>query len=56
LGQANISVIKKAELKDRLATIRKSFEKQLKDIENAANKKVRRLMHAFWHLTACIGS
>jgi len=34
-------VIKKAELKARLATIRKTFEKQLKEIESAANKKVR---------------
>lgn len=49
LGQANISVIKKAELKDRLATIRKSFEKQLKEIENAANKKVRQRVHVLWH-------
>ncbi|KIL68962.1 hypothetical protein M378DRAFT_71103 [Amanita muscaria Koide BX008] len=39
LGQANISILKKAELKERLASIRKAFDKQVKEIEAAANKK-----------------
>ncbi|KAI0710193.1 tRNA synthetases class II (A)-domain-containing protein [Earliella scabrosa] len=38
LGQADISLLKKNELRDRLATIRKSFDKYLKDKEAAANK------------------
>ncbi|RPD74749.1 hypothetical protein L226DRAFT_545685 [Lentinus tigrinus ALCF2SS1-7] len=38
LGQADISLLKKNELRDRLAGIRKSFEKHLKDKEAAANK------------------
>ena len=43
LGQADISLLKKNELRDRLAGIRKSFEKYLKDKEAAANKAVRPL-------------
>ncbi|KAF8629235.1 hypothetical protein AX17_005815 [Amanita inopinata Kibby_2008] len=39
LGQANISVIKKAELKDRLATVRKSFDKYIKEKEAIAHKQ-----------------
>ncbi|KAI0714270.1 tRNA synthetases class II (A)-domain-containing protein [Cerioporus squamosus] len=38
LGQADISLLKKNELRDRLAGIRKSFDKYLKDKEAAANK------------------
>lgn len=40
LNQADISVIKKAELVERLAHIRKAFDKQRKDKEAAANKAV----------------
>lgn len=40
LGQADISVLLKAELKDRLATLRKSLDKQIKEKENAINKAV----------------
>ncbi|KAF8622345.1 hypothetical protein AX15_007078 [Amanita polypyramis BW_CC] len=39
LGQANISIIRKGELKDQLTTIRKAFDKHVKEIENVANKK-----------------
>ncbi|KAG1760339.1 tRNA synthetases class II (A)-domain-containing protein [Suillus occidentalis] len=38
LGQADISVLLKAELKDRLATLRKALDKQIKEKENAINK------------------
>ncbi|EEB92753.1 hypothetical protein MPER_08693, partial [Moniliophthora perniciosa FA553] len=38
LGQADISVLKKNELKDRLAVIRKAFDKQVKEKEAAAGK------------------
>ncbi|KIJ65049.1 hypothetical protein HYDPIDRAFT_27780 [Hydnomerulius pinastri MD-312] len=39
LGQADISVLIKAELKDRLATVRKAFDKQIKEKEAAINKE-----------------
>ncbi|KAF8894893.1 tRNA synthetases class II (A)-domain-containing protein [Gymnopilus junonius] len=38
LGQADISVLKKAQLKDRLASIRKAHDKLIKDREAEANK------------------
>ncbi|KAJ3502699.1 hypothetical protein NLJ89_g8767 [Agrocybe chaxingu] len=38
LGQADISLLKKAELKDKLAVIRKAHDKQIKDRETQANK------------------
>ncbi|KAF8967816.1 tRNA synthetases class II (A)-domain-containing protein [Flammula alnicola] len=38
LGQADISILKKAQLKDRLAVIRKAHDKQIKDKEVQANK------------------
>ncbi|OAX38373.1 hypothetical protein K503DRAFT_800484 [Rhizopogon vinicolor AM-OR11-026] len=38
LGQADISVLLKAELKDRLAAVRKALDKQTKEKENAMNK------------------
>ncbi|KIM45032.1 hypothetical protein M413DRAFT_441675 [Hebeloma cylindrosporum] len=38
LGQADISVLKKAQLKDRLAAVRKAHDKQIKDREAQANK------------------
>ena len=37
-------MLKKAELTDRLSTIRKAFEKQRKDKETAANKAVSRVL------------
>jgi len=40
LNQADISVLKKAELRDRLATIRKAFDKDIKDREILANRTV----------------
>jgi alanyl-tRNA synthetase len=39
LGQADISVVLKAEL-ERLAVVRKAFDKQIKEKEAAANKEV----------------
>ncbi|KAF7376011.1 Alanine--tRNA ligase [Mycena sanguinolenta] len=39
LGQADISVVLKAELKERLAVVRKAFDKQVKEKEAAANKE-----------------
>ncbi|KAI0749326.1 tRNA synthetases class II (A)-domain-containing protein [Daedaleopsis nitida] len=38
IGQADISLLKKNELRDRLGAIRKAFDKYLKDKEAAANK------------------
>jgi hypothetical protein len=46
LGQADISVLLKAELKDRLATLRKALDKQIKEKENAINKAV-------WRFACC---
>ncbi len=40
LGQTDISVLRKAELKDRLTSIRKAFDKQMKEKEAAAHKQV----------------
>jgi hypothetical protein len=40
LGQSDISVLRKAELKDRLGNIRKVFDKQMKEKETLANKAV----------------
>jgi hypothetical protein len=42
LNQADISIIKKSELKDRLAVIRKAHDKEIKDRETQANKNVSR--------------
>ncbi|KAF5325876.1 hypothetical protein D9611_000208 [Ephemerocybe angulata] len=39
LGQSDISVLKKAELKDKLGVVRKALDKQIKEKEAAANKK-----------------
>ncbi|KAJ8077100.1 Alanine--tRNA ligase [Marasmius tenuissimus] len=38
VGQSDISVIKKTELRDRLASMRKAFDKQIKEKEAAAGK------------------
>ncbi|KAF8647172.1 hypothetical protein AX16_007002 [Volvariella volvacea WC 439] len=38
IGQVDISVIKKAELRDKLAAMRKAFDKQTKEHEAAINK------------------
>lgn len=40
LGQADISIIKKAELRDRLAAMRKAFDKQTKEREQSLQKAV----------------
>lgn len=40
LGQADISVLVKADLKERLGAIRKAFDKQIKEKEAALNKSV----------------
>lgn len=42
LNQADISLIHKTQLLERLTAIRKTFDKQRKDKENAANKAVGR--------------
>ncbi|KAG6813654.1 hypothetical protein H0H92_008891 [Tricholoma furcatifolium] len=39
LGQSDISIIRKAEMRDRLGAIRKAFDKQVKEKETAANKE-----------------
>ncbi|KAK7057327.1 alanine--tRNA ligase [Favolaschia claudopus] len=39
LGQADISVVLKGELKERLAVVRKAYDKQIKEKEAAANKE-----------------
>ena len=40
LGQADISAVRKAELKERSTTLRKAFDKEVKDREAAATKVV----------------
>jgi alanyl-tRNA synthetase len=40
LGQADTSLVVKSELRDRLAIVRKAFDKQVKDREAAAAKLV----------------
>lgn len=40
LGQADISVLKKAELRDKLAAIKKAFDKETKEREVILNKAV----------------
>ncbi|KZT00869.1 uncharacterized protein LAESUDRAFT_731875 [Laetiporus sulphureus 93-53] len=40
LGQADISTLKKSELRDRLATVRRAFDKGMKEKEAVANKAV----------------
>ncbi|TFK96651.1 tRNA synthetases class II (A)-domain-containing protein [Pterulicium gracile] len=41
LDQADISVIRKVALRDRLGAIRKAFDKEVKDAENAASKEAQ---------------
>ncbi|KAI0787758.1 tRNA synthetases class II (A)-domain-containing protein [Fomes fomentarius] len=48
LGQTDISLLKKNELRDRLAVIRKSFEKYLRDKEAAANKAAGDALQQFF--------
>ncbi|RDX57348.1 hypothetical protein OH76DRAFT_1395138 [Lentinus brumalis] len=48
LGQADISLLKKNELRDRLAAVRKSFDKHLKDKEAAANKAAVEALQQFF--------
>ena len=40
LGQADMSVLRKAELRDRLASTRKAFDKYLKELDNVKTKQV----------------
>ncbi|TDL24327.1 hypothetical protein BD410DRAFT_786443 [Rickenella mellea] len=40
LGQCDLSVLRKAELRDRLATIRKTFDKQTKEREQVLQKTI----------------
>ncbi|KAI5118930.1 hypothetical protein M0805_003754 [Coniferiporia weirii] len=48
LGQADISVIKKGELRDRLAAIRKAFDKQTKEREQSLQKAEIEQLSAFF--------
>ncbi|KAG6901162.1 hypothetical protein C0995_016297 [Termitomyces sp. Mi166 len=48
LGQSDISVIKKAELKDRLGAVRKTFDKQVKEKETLANKEAVDSLHTYF--------
>ncbi|PPQ99712.1 hypothetical protein CVT24_009695 [Panaeolus cyanescens] len=48
LGQADISVLKKAQLKDRLATIRKAHDKAIKEREAQANKNAVEQLKQFF--------
>jgi len=41
LNQSDISLLRKHELKERLAKIRKAFDAELKAIQAAATKKVK---------------
>lgn len=52
LGQTDISAIKKAELKERLAVMRKTFDKQIREKETALNKEVRGVAESWTVLTA----
>ena len=45
IGQADISILVKSELKDRLTTLRKAFDKEVKEKEAAASKAVRHCPH-----------
>ncbi|KAJ7497173.1 tRNA synthetases class II (A)-domain-containing protein [Mycena latifolia] len=48
LGQADISVVSKSELKERLGAVRKAFDKQVKEKEAVANKEaVDRILQYF---------
>lgn len=47
IGQADISLLKKNELRDRLGAMRKAFDKYLKDKEAAANKAVSSLSFGY---------
>jgi len=40
LGQSDISVLRKADINLKMSVIRKKFDKQKKEMENAANKEV----------------
>ena len=40
LGQADISLLRKSGMRDRLTTLRKAFDKEVKEKETAANKAV----------------
>ncbi|KAG6889578.1 Alanine--tRNA ligase [Termitomyces sp. T32_za158] len=48
LGQSDISVIKKSELKDRLGAVRKAFDKQVKEKEMLANKEAIDSLHTYF--------
>ncbi len=41
LGQADISLLRKSGMRDRLTALRKAFDKEIKEKEAAANKAVR---------------
>jgi len=41
LGQADISLLRKSHLRDRLMVLRKALDKETKEKEAAANKTVR---------------
>lgn len=45
IGQADISILVKSELKDRLTTLRKAFDKEVKEKEAATSKAVRHYPH-----------
>ncbi|KAG5716331.1 Alanyl-tRNA synthetase [Termitomyces sp. T112] len=48
LGQSDISVIKKSELRDRLGAVRKAFDKQVKEKEALANKEAVDSFHTYF--------
>jgi alanyl-tRNA synthetase len=45
LGQADISLLRKSGMRDRLTTLRKAFDKEVKEKETAANKAVCDTVH-----------
>lgn len=53
LNQADISLVFKTELLDRLGAVRKAFEKQRKDKETAANKAVNDPVFLTLHKANC---
>ncbi|KAG5349893.1 hypothetical protein C0989_001379 [Termitomyces sp. Mn162] len=48
LGQSDISVIKKSELRDRLGAVRKAFDRQVKEKEALANKEAVDSFHTYF--------
>ncbi|KAF8271507.1 tRNA synthetases class II (A)-domain-containing protein [Lactarius quietus] len=49
LGQADISLLRKSGMRDRLTTLRKAFDKEVKEKETAANKAVVEALNRYFN-------